>query len=211
MTALEPRPPAPARLLPKPADWGVRAPSFILAHHYACLGVDSGNTELPVSQLLYALAIANRSQTIVETGINNFAGASLWLVEAARINDGTYTGFDISYDPCVRAARLLTQLEPSPNATIIHGDALIEVPARFSPGTIDLLFVDDCHKRLHVEREIAAFRPLMRPNGLMLFHDVLGVHESDIWDVLAALGGVRLATHPHEGKHFGGLGMLPCP
>ena len=193
------------------ADAGVYAPAPLALHHYACHGVDSGNTELPVSQVLYALAIANRCRTIVETGINNCAGATMWLAHAASINKGTYTGFDVDVRAARTAHALLKRVSPQLSGEIVHGDALVELPQRFALGSIDLLFIDDNHTRAHVEAEVAAFRPCMRPGGLMLFHDVLGVHEHDIWDVIQPLGGIKLVSHYHVAGHeFGGLGMLPC-
>ena len=128
-----------------------------------------------------------------------------------RINGGTYTGCDILQPPCERAATFIEQLWGKEAAvTIVHGDALVEVPKLFRDRPIDLLFIDDNHERGHVEREVEAFRPLMRAGGLMLFHDVLGVHEPDIWDVIAPLGAVKLVNHLHvPGCNFGGLGMLP--
>ena len=92
------------------------------------------------------------------------------------------------------------------------GDALDLLPKQFDPGTIDFLFVDDNHEREHVEAEVKALLPLMRPGGLMCFHDVVGVHEHDIWDVIQPLGAIRLIDTFHRRGHaFGGLGLLKVP
>lgn len=193
------------------ADRGVIAPDNVLERHYDNGGTSNGNTELAVSQLLYALAIANRSQYIVETGVNNAAGATPWLIAAAIKNGGNYVGYEISQVAAQRAHRAMSEMFNSPAAAICCANALYDLPRDAQPGTIDLLFVDDDHHRAHVEAELLAFRPLMRAGGLMCFHDVVGVHEHDVWDVIAPYGAVKLVGSPRNtDEPFGGLGVIVC-
>ena len=57
-----------------------------------------------------------------------------------------------------------------------------------------------------VAREVI---PLMKPGGQMLFHDVIRVHEPEVWEPLKARGGVRLVAHQHlPYQPCGGLGLL---
>jgi len=190
-------------------DFGVFGPDPFFEHHYKHGGVWHGNTELPVSLVLYSLALANRAQVIVETGVNNGAGATLWLAFAATANGGAYHGVDIDKDAVARAQAALVASIPNARYTFYKGNALDILPAHFQPDTIDLIFVDDDHHKAQVEQEIETFLPLVRPGGLMCFHDVLGVHEADVWEPLKARGGMRLVTHAHlPNKPFGGLGIL---
>ena len=193
----------------KNPDYGVHGPTALIERHYKQGGVWWGNTELPVSQLLYALAIANRSQVIVETGMNNMAGASPWLIMAATINGGWYHGVDIRPESIDKCRDAVDRLFEEPRATLTLGDAVGLLPLLFQPESIDFLFVDDDHTYAHVKKEIEAFWPLMKTGGLMLFHDIVGVHEADIWPQLEKLGGIKLVNHAHRpDKPFGGLGMV---
>ena len=193
----------------KNPDYGVHGPVSFIERHYQQGGVWRGNKELPVSQLLYALAIANRSQVIVETGMNNMAGATPWLVMAATVNGGWYHGVDIRPESIDKCREAVAGLFEEPRTTLTLGDAVGLLPLLFKPESIDFLFVDDDHSYDHVEKEIEAFWPLMKTGGLMLFHDIVGVHEADIWPQLERLGGIKLVNHAHRpDKPFGGLGLV---
>ena len=197
---------------PRNPDFGVFGPALFLEHHYRQGGVWNGNTELPVSFLLYTLALANRAKVIVETGVNNGAGATLWLAFAALANGGVYHGVDIDNAALGRADEAIRQAIPTAIFHMYKGNALDVLPQAFPSGGIDLLFVDDDHHRAQVEQEIRTFLPLLTPGGLLLFHDVVGVHERDVWEPLRAAGGIRLVTHAHlANKPFGGLGLLQRP
>jgi predicted O-methyltransferase YrrM len=191
---------------------GTFGPDPIIAHHLLKGGTYNGNTELPVSMVLYSLALANDARTIVETGVNHAAGATLWLVMAALANHGTYFGVDIRDECCKEAAELIREIFPDAPILLECGDALTMVPKHFLPGTIDFLFVDDNHHHDHVAREIETFLPLVRPGGLLCFHDILGVHNHDIWDVIQPYGAIRLVDTLHRPDHpFGGLGIIKKP
>lgn len=197
---------------PANPDFGVFGPDSFIEHHFREGSTWRGNTELPVSMVLYTLALANRSKVIVETGVNNGAGATLWLVFAAMMNGGAYVGIDINQEAIAKATACCTEFIPGAHPTFLHGNASEVVPAAFEPGTIDFLFIDDEHTRAHVEAEIAAFLPCMRSGGLMLFHDVVGVHEPDVWEPVQRAGGVRLVAHQRlPSQPFGGLGLLVAP
>lgn len=188
---------------------GVVGPDAIIERHLQWGSTYNGNTELPVSMVLYALALANDAQIVAETGVNNAAGATLWLVMASMANLGAYCGIDIQQDKCSDASAAIGQSFPDAVYQVLCGDALTVLPERFKPGTIDLLFVDDNHTREHVAAEVEAFLPLMKPGGLMCFHDIIGVHEHDVWDVIEPLGAIKLVGAFHRPDHkFGGLGVI---
>ena len=194
---------------------GVFGPGPIVDWHLNKGGTYNGNTELPVCMTLYSLALANDASMIVETGINHAAGATLWLILASAMNFGHYYGVDIKEKAITEAKKVVGEMFPvgaSCSYNLQCGDALEVVPQEFQPGSIDFMFVDDNHGREHVEKEVHAFLPLMRPGGLMCFHDVIGVHEHDIWDVIRPLGAVRVIDTFHRAGHdFGGLGVLKIP
>lgn len=188
---------------------GTFGPDPIIAHHLLEGGTYNGNTELPVCMVLYSLALANDARTVVETGINNAAGATLWLATAAFANFGTYFGVDTRQECCEKASSIIREILPDANFTVDCGDALTILPKHFHPDTIDFLFVDDNHDHDHVAQEIEMFMPLVRSGGLLCFHDILGVHEHDIWDVIKPYGAIRLVDTLHRPDHpFGGLGII---
>lgn len=191
---------------------GTFGPDAIIAHHLLAGGTYNGNTELPVSMVLYSLALANDARTIVETGLNNAAGATLWLVCAAYSNLGSYFGVDIRENKCQGGTAVIREVFPDAIVTIECGDALTVLPKHFNPGTIDFLFVDDDHTHDHVVQEVETFLPLVRSGGLLCFHDILGVHRTDIWEVIKPYGAVALVDTLHRPDHpFGGLGILKKP
>lgn len=194
---------------PHNADFGVFGPEPFIEHHYREGGVWRGNTELPVCMVLYALALANRAKVIVETGLNRGGGATLWLAFAAVANQGVYHGIDIDNAALEMANAAINIAIPQAKPILYKGNALDVLPGNFAKDSIDFLFLDDDHHRAQVEQELAAFLPLIRPGGLMLLHDVLGIHESDVWGPIATRGGIRLITHAHfPDKPFGGLGLI---
>lgn len=194
-------------------DFGVFGPGPFIEQHYRLGGIHNGNTELPICVLLYALALANDAKIIVETGTNNGAGATLWLAFAASIQPGGhFHGIDIDTAATERASQVCKEILPTAHCTFCKADAIVGLPKLFQPKTIDFLFVDDDHRRAHVEEEIKVFLPLMRSGGLMLFHDVIGVHEGEVWEAIKPYGGMRIVDTFHSpGCNFGGLGVIKVP
>ena len=191
---------------------GTFGPDPIIANHLMEGGTYNGNTELPVCMVLYSLALANDARNIVETGVNNAAGATLWLVCAAFANLGTYFGVDIRREACDKGAGIIRECLPDAPFILECGDAIDVLPKHFNPGTIDFLFVDDDHGHDHVAKEVETFLPLVRSGGLLCFHDILGVHKTDIWDVIEPYGAIPLVDTLHRPDHpFGGLGIIKKP
>ena len=189
-------------------DAGIIGPTLFFDHHMAMGGTFQGNTELTVANLLYALVLANRPRTVVETGVNN-GSTSLWLALAAQHVQARYVGVDSDAESVKKVTQYFQDVALP--GCLIHGDALAELPAiaQSMGGVIDFLFIDDDHTKEHVEAEIRNFVPLMAVGGLICFHDILGIHRQDVWDTIAPLGAVPLAAVlQDEKRQFGGLGLL---
>lgn len=122
---------------------------------------------------LYLLGrIANGS--VVETGVCQGASTAAFLM-AVGDEGGAVTSYDI--DPKCRD-RVKRNLAPLPGGHLDSWSFVVrdsvEAAASHDDKTVGLLFLDSDHSRKHVERELAAWLPKMRPDGIMAGHDYVG-------------------------------------
>jgi hypothetical protein len=179
----------------------------------------AGITEPTVSQVLYAIAVANKPTRqlphapylIVETGVR-FGATACWLALAAQAAGGIYQGFEMLPGFVDFVNGVFENHGLHRCSRVICGKAPEAVTERFGEASIDLLFCDDDHRGEHVKQEIQAFWPLIRPGGILAFHDVLGGFS--IWDLIKPLGGIKLVHQPFNQlgqAPFGGLGIVRKP
>lgn len=100
------------------------------------------------------------------------------------------------------------------------GQARQEVVAGLAGRTVDLLFIDADHSYEAVKADYAAYAPLVRPGGCVVFHDVSVPHLLvDVHDVVRFWNEIRLGRRhatifePLDGewtteRDWGGLGVL---
>jgi SAM-dependent methyltransferase len=182
----------------------------------ACYAPDSvdhepGCTEPWISQLVGDFVIARGARTVLETGC--FKGAtSVYVYDALRrLWNHEYGDFavhlcDIDPERAMAARNRIDALdgvhEDGVGAVYLHGDVLAflqKTEVRF-----DLAWVDDCHEKPHVTKELMLLMPKMNPGGLILLHDVYGV--CDLKTVVQQFGGYSLDL-PRLGP-AGGLGII---
>ena len=60
--------------------------------------------------------------------------------------------------------------EPVEGTTFFLGDS-VEVAKQWNHGKIDILFIDGDHSHNGCHRDIEAWYPYMKKNGMILFHD----------------------------------------
>ena len=165
---------------------------------------EPGCTEPWVSRLVHDFIIARGARTVLETGC--FKGAtSVWIAEALnRLGGGEFIACDLDTKRAAHASDRLARLNLSD--TVLRDvlainvlDFLARTPTRF-----DLAFVDDCHEKPHVTKELMLLIPKMNPGGLILLHDVFGV--CDLQEVVAKFGGYSIDL-PRLGP-AGGLGII---
>lgn len=169
---------------------------------------EPGCTEPWVSKLVADFVIANDARTVLETGC--FLGAtSVYLFQAlARLKRGWLTICDIDGQRCnATFRRLIPLMEEHPEINIYSHPGDILAFLRVNPTTYDLAWVDDCHEKPHVRRELQLLYPKMNPGGLILLHDVYG--SCDLRTVVQEFGGYSLDL-PRLGP-AGGLGLLQVP
>ena len=166
---------------------------------------EPGCTEPWISQLVSDLIVAHGAHTVLETGC--FKGAtSVWIVAALeRLGGGTYIGIEIDESRRLDTRDRLAGIDSeSVRAYLYNTDVLHYL--RTTDDRFDLAWVDDCHEKPHVTKELMLLIPKMNKGGLILLHDVFGV--CDLQDVVAKFGGYSIDL-PRLGP-AGGIGIIQC-
>ena len=183
------------------ADWSYPHPSLEGSHQ-------DGATEPWVANLLRALLRARGGHPVVlETG--SFKGTtSAWLaLTLEEMGGGQLWACDIDPERAVGVMARLDALKLShAQYGVLQGDVMRYIHDA-KPQTFDLVFLDDDHQKHHVEQEVVALWPKMKPGGIMAFHDI--DEPCLLREVVTKYGGVAL-RFPKLGP-AGGLGILQVP
>ena len=127
------------------------------------IGHGGSNTPPETRLLLFSLAISMQAKDILELGCD--MGYTTRVLASTSAN---VVGVDTFYETDKNSAYQLTA--PYPNCTIVQSEAyqyLLDVPN----GSFDMIFVDDNHDPHHVEQEATEIRRIIRPHGIVAFHD----------------------------------------
>jgi cephalosporin hydroxylase len=155
-----------------------------------------------------ALLMDLEPRTIVEIGSD--AGGTLWAWQqvGARV-----IGVDLPYG-CFGSGHELNDH----GCEVIHGDshdpATRDLLVKVLDGTeLDVLFIDADHSYRGVKADYEMYGPLVRPGGLVVFHDICDHPEMPMCQVRAfwqSLEGDKeeLVTDPPT---WGGIGVLHVP
>ena len=111
------------------------------------------------------------------------------------------------YDESVYRTFLKRRSELELEATVVPLRMRFDEACPQIPTPIDLLHIDGLHTWEAVATDFATFGPLVRPGGLVLFHDVCSswVDVRRFWDTL------RPHYRTHTISHSNGLGILEMP
>jgi predicted O-methyltransferase YrrM len=169
---------------------------------------EPGSTEPWVSRLVADFIVASGARTVLETGC--FKGATSVWIQAAI---GQLGGGDLhvcEIDPeRMRATieRFAVRRLDDPHGLNValcpHESDVLHYLAT-TDDRFDLAWVDDCHEKSHVTKELMLLIPKMNPGGLILLHDVFGV--CDLREVVGKFGGYSIDL-PRLGP-AGGLGII---
>lgn len=169
-----------------------------------------GCTEGWIAEIVGALVKAHRPKMLVELG--SFLGTTTaWLALAMDSTGEASTLFAV--EPDAERARIVKQrLCELPLKNVGH--YVLETPSPQVIGdwldrSIDFAWIDNDHQRHHVEQEIVALWPKMRPGGIMCFHDVASDGVCQLGPLIRKYGGVALDL-PRLGPD-GGLGIIQVP
>jgi predicted O-methyltransferase YrrM len=165
----------------------------------------AGCTEPYIVQAVCSLLVAQGGRTVLECG--GFLGVtSAWLAWTLhRMGGGTLHVAELEAERA-RACdeRLQTFAVPDVDWHVWQDD-VFNVIAQLPNESLDFVWLDDTHTHEHVDRELAALLPKMRPGtGLICGHDVEG--SCDLQQEFRRYGGYALRL-PRLGP-AGGLGIL---
>lgn len=167
-----------------------------------------GVTEPWIAEAVCALVKAKGGHPVVlETG--GFLGVtSAWLaLTLERMGGGTLIIGEIDPDRAGTISDRLGDLSVPSVGWIVANRDVMDTIRLTADRSLDFVWVDDDHQKHHVESEIAALWPKMKPGGLLCFHDVWGV--TDLQSLVKKWGGVAL-DFPRLGP-AGGLGIIQVP
>ncbi len=164
-----------------------------------------------------------RPHHVIEIGGLHGGTATLWAaiatgrVISVDLPGGRFGGADHGYDHarCLARNARLSAAWPGRYVGIL-GDShavetLIEVANALELEPADLLFIDGDHALEGVTRDLALYRELVRPGGVIAFHDVedtplhraAGCLVSDLW---RSLDGQKREFTIHG--EWGGIGVV---
>lgn len=166
----------------------------------------SGSTEPWIVEVLAALLKASNAKTVLECG-GYLGNTSAWLAwTLQRMGGGTFHIAELEAERAAACDKRLSEISLPDVVWRVWQDDVFNVIAAQPDESLDFTWVDDCHEKPHVDREIMALIPKMRRGGLITGHDVWG--SCDLQEVFAKHGGYAL-DFPCLGA-AGGIGIIQC-
>ena len=156
---------------------------------------------------LHGLVTGINAKTVIELGVNT-AESTVALLEAVAATDGILTSVDIQdlpqTRPMLEGYGLTGRWQFHMMDDIKFG---LEV---WPKGKLaDLIFVDTSHQYAQTKREIEVFEPILRPGGIMVFHDTVSFYQGVQKPINEFL---KKNKWPYENKtNCNGLGILRKP
>jgi predicted O-methyltransferase YrrM len=168
---------------------------------------------------------AMRPRAVLEIGTAQ--GGVFWLLCRLGAPNATLISLDLPPDERHsggehRAIDLPSMKEPAQTVHVVHGNshdaATLERVKQLLAGTpLDLLFIDGDHTYDGVRQDYEMYRSLVRPGGLIAFHDIVHTHWPEcqvdrFWGELAKDSSLRpQAIFGRVPSHFGGIGVVTSP
>lgn len=147
-----------------------------------------------------------RPSTVLEVGTAR--GGSLCLFARMAARDARLVSVDLPFGqfgggyPSWRTRLYRAFAGPSQSLSLLRADShapqtVADVTALFKGAPVDFLFIDGDHSYAGVQADFEAYSALVRPGGLIGFHDIVPGGESDtggvprFWQDLKRSGRVR--------------------
>lgn len=156
---------------------------------------------------LYNLVTSMKAKTVIELGVNT-GESTIAFLEAVAATDGLLTSVDIQDLPQTRP---MLESYGLTGRWQFHMMDDIKFGLEVWPkGKLaDLIFVDTSHQYEQTKREIQVFEPILRPGGIMVFHDTVTFYDGVQKPINEFL---KLNKWPYENKtNCNGLGILRKP
>ena len=173
-----------------------------------------------------AILLRARPASIIEIGLAR--GGMLWALCQCATEEAQIVSVDLpaafhglEEEELISIEAIATYARPRQHLTFIQRDshspeAVAEVRETLK-GPADLLFIDGDHRLESVTADLQLYRPLIRPGGMVAFHDILphdkmpGVAVHKLWNTLE--GKKIEITSAAElnadfGGRWGGIGVL---
>lgn len=156
---------------------------------------------------LHQLVTSIQAKTVIELGVNT-GESTVAFLEAVEVTNGQLYSVDIQLLPATKAMLESYGLTKRWNFTL--QDDLEYVKGWPAEKKADLIFIDTSHAFDHTTKEIAAYEPILRPGGTMVFHDTVSFYEG-------VFKPIKKFLKAHQGWAFenktncNGLGILKKP
>lgn len=156
---------------------------------------------------LWGLVQEVDAKLVIELGVHT-AQSTVALLEAVHASDGRLVSVDIDLLPHVigmlNAYKLLDRWQFNLMDDIKFGQ-------KWPSGKkADLIFIDTSHTFDHTTKEIELYEPILRPGGIMAFHDTVTFRDGvlvPIENFLKANPGYKFVNH----AYCNGLGIMRKP
>lgn len=173
---------------------------------------------------LFARVAALRPRAVLEIGTNNGGTLFLWCRAAAA--GATLVSLDLpggrfggGYS-ALRAPYYRAFADRGQRVRLVRADshtpAALAAVRRAAPGPIDFLFIDGDHSYAGVKQDFETYGPLVRPGGLIAFHDIVPA-PAEIGGGVARFWAELAAARPHEeliddpAQGMMGIGLIRVP
>lgn len=183
-----------SQLEPVQLDWSGIAPE----HRKRFLNPGEAET-------LVALARSVGAQTLIEFGVNEGRTARLLLDNVATLRE--YVGVDVLPGYVTQCAVQRRELPQRPGwmaaddarfRAIVSARGTLDLAPADLPAA-DVVFIDGDHGRIAVEHDTQLARAVVRPGGLIIWHDYHGLGTVDVRDVLDELAAAGAPIHHVDG------------
>lgn len=156
---------------------------------------------------LFGLVLSSAAKTVIELGVNT-GESTIALLEAVAATNGKLISVDIHDFPTTR--QMLERYDLTNRWEFHHMDDIKFATEVWPKGELaDLIFFDTSHQFEHTKREIEVFEPILRPGGVMVFHDTVTHYEGVQKPINEFL---MINKWPYENKtNCNGLGIIRKP
>jgi len=156
--------------------------------------------------------------------IGTAQGGVFWLLCQISPDDATLVSVDLPpeerFSGGLKAAIDLSKMK-KPGQTVHavsgsshHPATLDRVKTIFAGGLIDVLFIDGDHSYEGVKQDYEMYHSLVRPGGIIAFHDIVHTkfedcHVDVFWrELVRDTAAQATAIIGHTPSHFGGIGVI---
>ena len=172
---------------------------------------------------LIEMMLERQPSSVLEIGTAE--GGAFWAFSQAATPDAVMVSVDYAPsldEPCVSEDVIRSYTLPTQRCVTIRGDSQLEetrdLALAESPDGYDFLFIDADHTLPAVTRDHELYAPLVRPGGLIVFHDIMEPKvrriayqrptEVDLfWDALDKPAGRTWEFIDYSDTSFGGIGV----